>query len=133
MGLFQVAMAHCRPVGQGRMYFSLMTMDDHLYFSLKLDKQNRIGDLEVYENEEINSFNNAVYSLTYREESQDASSKSASAICCRKESSWKACMNCTLDDCADSWVCKAAALIAPVELVAGIAASCIGAGPDARC
>jgi hypothetical protein len=132
-GLYLVSMAHYRPAETGRMSFTLRTMDDRDYFSLKLDDQNRIGDLKVFENEEIKSFNRAVYSLTCKEESQDATLKGTSASCCRKESSWSACMNCTLDDCADSWICKAAAIIAPAELVAGIAASCIGAGPDARC
>jgi hypothetical protein len=132
-GLYLVSMAHFRPAEQGRMAFSLKTMDDRDYFSLKLDDQMRMGELKVSENEEIKSFNRTVYSLTYREESQDAALKGANAICCRKESSWAACMNCTIDDCQDSWICKAAGIIAPLELVAGFAASCIGAGPDARC
>ena len=132
-GLYLVSMAHYRPAEMGRNSFTLKTMDDHSYFSLKLDDQNLIGDLKVFENEEIISFNNAVYSLTYKEKSQETTLKGASASCCRKESSWSACMNCTLDGCAGSWICKAAAIIAPAELVAGMAASCIGAGPDARC
>jgi len=132
-GLYLVSMAHYRPAEIGRMSFTLKTLDDRDYFSLKLDDQNRIGDLKVFENEEIISFNNAVYSLTCKEESQETTLKGASASCCRKEGSWRACMNCTFDDCADSWICKAAAIIAPAELVAGIAASCIGAGPDAKC
>lgn len=133
MGLFQVGMVHYRPAEQGRMSFSLKTMDDRTYFSLKLDEQNRIGDLMVFENEEMKSFNEAVYSLTYMEESQDATVKGASAICCRREGSWSECMNCTIDDCTDSWVCKAAAMIMPRELLAGMAVSCIGAGPKAIC
>jgi len=132
-GLYLVSMIHYRPAEMGRNSFTLKTMDDHSYFSLKLDDQNRIGDLKVFENEEIISFNNAVYSLIYKEESQETTLKGASASCCRKEGSWSACMNCTLDGCADSWICKAAAIIAPFELVAGMAASCVGAGPDARC
>jgi len=132
-GLFQVSMAHYGPAGGGKMSFALKTMDDRSYFSLKLDDQNRIGDLRVYENEEILSFNRAVYSISLKEESQDASLKDADAECCRKESGWRACMNCTTNDCADSWLCKAAGIVAPFELIAGMAASCIGAGPDARC
>ncbi|MDF1574070.1 MAG: hypothetical protein P1P86_02620 [Bacteroidales bacterium] len=132
-GLYQVSMAHYRPAERGLMYFELKTMDDHNYFSLKLDDQMRMGELKVFENEKIKSFNSAVYSLTYMDESQEKSLKGAEAECCRKESSWKACMNCTLDDCSSSWLCKATSLIAPVELVAAFAASCIGAGPDSRC
>lgn len=132
-GLFQVSMAHYRPVEGGKMYFALKTMDDRECFSLKLDDQNRIGELKVYENEKLKSFNRAVYSITLREESQAGSVKDASAICCRKESSWSDCMSCTVDDCSGSWVCRVAAVIAPKELIASIAVSCIGAGPDSLC
>jgi hypothetical protein len=132
-GLYQVSMAHFRPVEGGLMKFTLKTMDDRDYFSLKLDEQNRMGDLRIFENEKIKGFNKAVNSLTLKEESQDEQLKGASAICCRKESSWSECMECTVDDCSGSWVCKVVAMIAPAELVAGFAASCIGAGPDARC
>ena len=132
-GLYQVSMIHLRPAEEGRMAISLRTMDDRDVFSLKLDDQMRMGELEVSENEEIKSFNRAVYSLTYQEESQEMTRKGADAICCRKESSWSACMNCTIDDCGGSWVCKAVALVAPAELVAGFAVSCIGAGPESRC
>ena len=132
-GLFQVSMAHFSPVENGLMYFALKTMDDHEYFSLKLDDQNRIGELKLFENEKVKSFNKAVYSLTLSKESQDLTEKSVSATCCRKESSWSSCMKCTVNDCEGSWVCRLTALIAPVELAAGLAASCIGAGPDSRC
>jgi len=115
------------------MSFAMKTMDDRDYFSLKMDDQNHIGDLEVYENEEVLSFNNAVYSLTLMEESQDKTLKGSSAICCRKEGSWKQCMICTLDDCDGSWLCRIVGIVAPSELAAGLAVSCIGAGPGSRC
>ena len=115
------------------MSFTLKTMDDRDYFSLKLDEQNRIGELKVSENEEVKSFNRAIYSLTLEEESQEKSVNGAAAICCRRESSWSDCMDCTVNDCDGSWLCKIVGIVAPVELVAGFAASCIGAGPDARC
>ena len=132
-GLFQVSMAHYGPAEGGQMSFALKTMDDRDYFSLKLDDQNRIGDLRVYENEEVKSFNRAVYSISLKEESQDETLKGSSAICCRKESSWSSCMNCTVDDCSGSWLCKVVAIVAPAELIAGFAVSCIGAGEEARC
>ena len=132
-GLYQVSMAHFRPAGGGVMSFALKTMDDRDYFSLKLDDQNRLGELKVSENEEVKSFNKAVYSLTLREESQDVTAKSATADCCRKESSWSDCMDCTVNDCEGSWLCKIVGIVAPVELVAGFAVSCIGSGPDSRC
>lgn len=133
IGLYQVAMADCRPSGQGQMSFSLRTMDDRECISLKLDDQMRMGELKVFENEELKHFNHTIYSLTYMEESQDGTTKGAGAICCRKESSWVDCMNCTAEDCAQSWICKITGIIAPKELAAAIAVSCIGAGPDARC
>jgi hypothetical protein len=132
-GLYQVSVAHYGPAGDGKMYFALKTMDDRDFFSLKLDDQNRIGELKVFENEVVKSFNKAVYSLTLREESQLGTVKSTSAICCRKESSWSDCMTCTANDCADSWLCKVVAVIAPKELIASLAVSCIGAGPDSKC
>jgi len=132
-GLYQVSMAHYRPAEQGRMSFKLKTMDDRDYFSLKLDDQMRMGELKVSENEEVRSFNRAVYSLTLEEESQETSVKGAAAICCRKESSWSNCMDCTVNDCEESWLCKIVGIIAPVEMVAGFAVSCIGAGEDSRC
>lgn len=132
-GLYQVSMVQFRPVEGGLMQFTLKTMDDRDYFSLKLDDQNRMGELRIFENEKIKSFNKAVNSLTLNEESQDEQLKGTSAVCCRRESSWSDCMECTVDDCSDSWVCKVVAMIAPAELVAGFAASCIGAGTDARC
>jgi len=132
-GLYQVSMAHYRPAEDGHMSFALKTMDDRDYFSLKLDDQNRIGELRVSENEEVKSFNRAVYTLSLKEESQDETLKGSSAICCRKESGWSDCMDCTAVDCSGSWLCKIVAIVAPVELIAGFAASCIGAGDDARC
>ncbi len=132
-GLYQVSMMHYGPAERGLMSFAMKTMDDRDYFSLKMDDQNRIGDLEVYENEELLSFNRAVYSLSLKEESQDETLKGSSAICCRKEGSWRQCMSCTLDDCDGSWLCRVVGIVAPAELAAGLAVSCIGAGPDARC
>jgi hypothetical protein len=132
-GLYQLAMVHLTPLVEGKLAIRLKTLDDRDYLSLKLDDQMYIGDLKVFENEEILAFNQSVYSLTYLEESQGGDLKDADAECCRKESSWSGCMNCTIDDCGGSWLCKAAALVMPAELVAGFAVSCIGAGPDARC
>jgi len=133
MGLYQVSMTHFGPAEGGLMSFTMKTMDDRDYFSLKLDDQNRIGDLKVSENEEIKTFNKTVYSLTLKEESQDVTTKRATADCCRNESSWSDCMECTTSDCLGSWLCKIAGIIAPKELIAAIAVSCVGAGPDARC
>jgi hypothetical protein len=132
-GLYQVSMAHFGPEEGGAMSFALRTMDDRNYFSLKLDDQNRMGELRASENAEVKSFNRAVYSLTLNEESQDVTAKGATAECCRKESGWSDCMDCTFSDCEGSWLCRIAGIIAPVEMLAGFAASCIGAGEGRRC
>lgn len=133
LGLYQVGMAHFSPAGEGLMSFTLKSMDDHDYFSLKMDDQNRIGEFKVSENEEVKSFNKAVYSLTLVEESQEESLKATEAECCRRESSWSECMTCTIDDCEGSWVCRVAGLLLPVEMFAGFAVSCLGTGPNANC
>jgi hypothetical protein len=133
VGFYQVSMTHFGPTEGGVMSFTMKTMDDRDYFSLKLDDENRIGDLKVSENEMVKTFNETVYSLTLGEESQEFTAKGATAACCRKESSWSDCMECTTSDCLGSWLCKITGIIAPKELIAGIAVSCIGAGPDARC
>jgi hypothetical protein len=132
-GLYQVSMAHYRPAEGDKMYFALKTMDDRDYFSLKLDGENRMGELKVFENEKVKSFNRAVYSITLREESQAGTVKGAAASCCRREGSWSGCMSCTVESCGGSWVCKIAAMIAPAELAAGFAVSCIGSGSGSRC
>jgi hypothetical protein len=131
-GLFQVSLAEFRPAEGQRMQFSLRTMDDQPFYSFQLDPQNRIGEFVVSDNERIKSFNNEIYLLTL-ETSHRKSTHTENAVCCRKEATWKACMTCTLDACNDSWVCKLTAIVAGPELAAALAASCIGAGSDARC
>jgi len=131
-GLFQVSMAEFGPAPGQKMQFGLRTMDDQPFCSFQLDEQNRIGEFVVSENELIQSFNNDIYFLTL-ETSHRKSTHAEDAVCCRKEATWKACMSCTVDACLDSWVCKLAGIAAGPELAAALAASCIGAGPDARC
>jgi len=131
-GLFQVSMAEFRPSTKDRSYYGLRTLDDQPYYSFQLDAQNRIGECVVHENELIQSFNHEIYFLTL-ETSHRKSTQSEDAVCCRKEATWKACMTCTLDACNDSWLCKITAIVAGPELAAALAASCIGAGPGARC
>jgi len=131
-GLFQVSMAKFGPLAGQRSQFSLRTMDDQPFYSFQLDEQNRIGEFVVSDNEHIKSFNNEIYFLNL-ETSHLKSSHIENAECCRKESSWKACMTCTLDACNNSWVCKLTAIVAGPELAAALAASCIGAGSNARC
>lgn len=131
-GLYQVSMAEFGPALGQRMQYSLRTMDDQPFYSFQLDEEMRIGEFVVSDNEHIKSFNNEIYFLTL-ETSHRKSTYTENAVCCRKEATWKACMTCTLDACNDSWVCKITAIFAGPELAAALAASCIGAGPDARC
>jgi hypothetical protein len=131
-GLFQVSMAEFRPVAGQRMQYSLRTLDDQPFCSFQLDDQNRIGEFLVCDNEIIQSFNNEIYFLTL-ETGHRKSTLTEDAECCRKEATWKACMMCTLDACDASWLCRLTGIAAGPELAAALAASCIGAGPDARC
>jgi len=131
-GLFQVSMAEFRPSDGNRSYYGLRTLDDQLFYSFQLDPQNRIGELVVNENELIQSFNHEIYYLTL-ETSHRKSTQSQDAVCCRKEASWKACMNCSMDACNENFLCKLTSFVAGPELAAAFAISCIGAGPDARC
>lgn len=131
-GLYQVSMAEFGPTSGQRTHYSLRTLDDQPFYSFQLDSENRIGEFVVSDNERIRAFNNEIYFLTL-ETSHRKSTLTENAVCCRKEATWKACMMCTLDDCNTSWLCRLTGLVAGPELAAALAASCIGAGPDARC
>ena len=131
-GLYQVSLAEFRPALEQRSQYTLRTMDDQPFYSFQLDEEMRIGEFVVSDNERIKTFNNEIYFLTL-ETSHRKSTYTEDAVCCRKEASWRACMTCTLDACNDSWVCKLTAIVAGPELAAALAASCIGAGPNARC
>ncbi|TFH23320.1 MAG: hypothetical protein E4H10_12330 [Bacteroidia bacterium] len=131
-GLFQVSMAEFRPAAGQKMQYGLRTLDDQPFYSFQLDEQNRIGDFVISDNETINSFNNEIYFLTL-ETSHRKSTNTEDAVCCRKEATWRACLMCTLDACSSSWICRLSGIVAGPELAAALAASCIGAGPGARC
>lgn len=131
-GLYQVTMATYRSVDGKRMQFALRTADDQLFYQLQIDEQNRMGELIIIDNKVINSFNNEIYSLTL-ETGHQKSLKGEDAECCRREATWKACMNCTMDACEASWFCRLSAFVVGPELAAAFAASCIGAGPDTFC
>lgn len=131
-GLFMASMAEYHPLEGERSQYSLKTLDDELYFSFQLDNQNWMGEFEVKDNKIINSFNNQVYAVSL-EEGHVKSAKSIRLPCCRKEKNWSACVNCTLDACEESAICRLLTIVSGPTIAAGIAASCIGAGPDARC
>lgn len=131
-GLYQVSMAEFKPAAGQRSQFCLRTMDDQPFYSFQLDEENRIGEFVVSDNERIKSFNSEIYFLTL-ETSHRKSTYTEDAVCCRKEATWKSCMICTLDACNNSWLCRLTGFVAGPELAAALAASCIGAGPGARC
>jgi hypothetical protein len=131
-GLYQVSMAELRPTSEDRMQYSVRTLDDQPFLSFKLDRESRIGEIVVSDNEDIKSFNNAIYFKTI-ETSHRKSTQTEDAVCCRQEANWKECVKCTVADCNDSWVCSLTSIFAGPPLAAAIAASCIGAGSDARC
>lgn len=112
--------------------FKLRSIDNQLLYSVQLDNENRIGNLIIEKNEKLNKFSNDVYSLRM-EKHKMKSGLSANAVCCRREANWQACMNCTAEACGRSWICVAALVVAGQETLAGIAVSCIGAGPDTFC
>jgi len=131
-GLFQVSLAEYHPLEGERNQYSLKTLDDELYFSFQLDDQNWIGEFEVRDNEIINSFNNQVYAVSL-EEGHVKSAASYIVPCCRKQENWSACVNCTLDALEGRAFFRLAIIASGPTVAAAIAASCIGAGPDARC
>lgn len=131
-GLFQVSLAEYHPLEGERSQYSLKTLDDELYFSFQLDGQNWIGDFEVNDNEIINSFNNQVYAVSL-EEGHGKSATSIRFPCCRKEKNWSSCVDCTLDALEGRTIFRLAVMATGPVIAAGIAASCIGAGPKARC
>lgn len=131
-GLYQVSLAEFRPSHGQRTQYSLKSLDDQPYLSFQLDQENRIGEIVVSDNEHIKSFNNEIYFITL-DTSHGKSTQNEDAVCCRKEASWKACLNCTLDDCDASLFCRVTSMVIGAPLAAAFAASCIGAGPNARC
>lgn len=131
-GLFQAILAEYQALPGNRSQYGLKTLDDELYFSFQLEDQNWIGEFRINENQIIHSFNTQVYALSLQE-GHGKSALSEEAVCCRREDNWKACVMCTLDACDESVLCRLTAIATGPALAAAIAASCIGAGPDARC
>jgi hypothetical protein len=131
-GLFQVAVAEFRPLAGNRSYYGLKTLDDQAFFSFQLDQEMRIGEISIADNDRMDSFNEEVYYSTL-ETNHQKSAHAEDAECCRKETTWRACVKCSANACHDSWACSLTSIFAGPELAAAFAISCIGAGPDARC
>lgn len=149
--LYQVNNAQYYSVGD-KMQFNLKTIDNNMFYSLQMDSENRVGNFSISNNILINKFNNDIYSKTI---SKNKTSTSKSTVlrcvnnndcpegsecwdnycipCCRNASSWDSCMDCTVSACGSEWWCVAALVAAGPEVLAGMAASCIGAGPNTFC
>lgn len=114
--------------------FELKTIDNNLFYSFQVDKENRLANFNIEDNEKMNSFSNRVYEKHHSNtNSTDGGSTGGQASCCRKMPGWSACMNCTISECGSNWVCAVAFGVAPKEMAAAFAASCIGAGPNSFC
>ena len=131
-GLFQVGVAEFRPLDGERSYYGLKTLDDQAFLSFQLDQEMRIGEISIADNDRMDSFNKEVYHSTL-DTGHRKSAQSEDAECCHKETTWKACVKCSVDACHDNWACSLTSIFAGPELAAAIAISCIGTGPDARC
>jgi hypothetical protein len=130
--LYQVNMAEYRYISENRRKFELKTLDDRLFYSLQLDEQDRIGKFSMEENYMMDAFNTEIYALNL-DKPHLKSTRDHSAECCRKEATWKACMNCTVKDCSESWLCVASLVLLGPETLAAFSVSCVGAGPNTWC
>jgi hypothetical protein len=114
--------------------FKLKSLDNQLFFSVQLDKENRIGNLTIEKNDNLNSFSNNVYTQHMDKHNLQTSNSRVNVVdCCRHASGWSACMDCTVEACGTSWFCVAALVVAGPETLAGFAVSCIGAGENTFC
>ncbi|MEE4248430.1 MAG: hypothetical protein V2I33_23860 [Kangiellaceae bacterium] len=130
--LYQIMKAEYYSI-ESKMQFNLKTLDDNMFYSLQKDAKDRIGNIHIENNEKINNFNNEVYSIQMAQQNIDLTTRVSEEGCCRQESGWSACMDCTVEACGRSWLCVGALVIAGPEVMAGFAASCIGAGPNTFC
>jgi len=133
--LYQVNFAEYYSVGD-IMQFEMKTFDNNLYYSLQINGDNKIGNFNIKDNIEISNFSSDVYSLssTFKNFSADeCDPDEQEGQCCRKQCSWSDCMDCSVSYCGQTWYCAMTFALLPVEFSAGLAASCIGAGPSSWC
>lgn len=134
-GLYQVNFAEYYSVGN-KMQFEMKTFDNKLYYSLQINGDNKIGNFNIKDNIEISNFSSDVYSLssTFKNFStNECHPVEQKGKCCRKQCSWSDCMDCSVSACGQTWYCAITFALLPVEFSAGLAASCIGAGPNSWC
>jgi hypothetical protein len=109
--------------------FKMSTIDNILVYSVQVDSNDRVGNFVTNYNAAFHNFSNQIHDLAILSGRQPE----LKASCCRKEESYSKCLDCTVNACSDSFLCVAALALAPAEMIVAIAASCIGAGPNASC
>lgn len=131
-GLFHASLAECRQLSGSRSLYSLRTLDGAKYLSFELEEDRWTGVYEVKQNEILDNYNTQIYALTL-EEGHLKTANSEEAECCRREKNWSACIDCTIEDCMSSTLCKLATIALGPYLAVGFAGSCVGAGPNTFC
>lgn len=132
--LFQVAFAGMEELDGEMTRFSLRTPDERLFYSLKLNSQDQVGALAVGDNPEIDRFSEDVHHLQVAKNPRAGEvMKQKEPTCCRQMADTGECFDCTVEYFSDKWYSLVAISLFGKEFLAGIAVSCIGAGPDARC
>lgn len=126
-GMYLPARASFSPVSDTVQLFELRTLDGSLCYSIEISVGNRIGEIRINDNPGLDQFRSAVSDHIEHEKLL----KGVDSDYCRQEESWSACFNCTMEYCSSKWYCSLAVAVYPIEFIAGFAASCIGAGPDA--
>ena len=126
--IYQICKSDLTKINNTTRQFTLKTMDNKVVYSLKVNNENKLGEIVTNSNTTFNNFSNKVYDLRTKEKSSDSKQ-----TCCRKKSSWSSCMSCTTSACGSTWGCTAALALFPKEMLSGFAVSCIGAGADAWC
>lgn len=110
---------------------SLSTFDGQLlFYALTYNQEQFILDKSTRINEAFNSFSNEVRLSSVSQTTKKATSEG----CCRRQSSYSGCVNCSLDFFnINKWYMEAGLWTFAPEVMAALYASCIGAGSDASC
>ena len=126
-GQYLIAQAKLEQISDTISLFELHTNDGNICYSMEVSISNLIGEIRIEENRLLNEFRTRIS----REIRSESTLKGAQAAYCRQEESWGDCMACSMEYCSTKWFCSIAVVVYPIEFIAGFAASCIGAGPDA--
>jgi hypothetical protein len=131
--LYQISIIDLCQIGN-KQQFTLKTLDNQLVYSLQLDNENRMGNFVREQNSEMKTFSNDIYDLRVEKYNLKITTTAvADDDCCRHESGWSDCVDCSVEACGKSWACVVSIVASGSAVVAGFAVSCIGAGPSAWC